>query len=39
VLVAFPKGARLRRAVRDGMRLLITSRDVAALKMLIDMTC
>ncbi|MBV8409618.1 MAG: DUF1062 domain-containing protein [Alphaproteobacteria bacterium] len=35
-LVASPKGARVRRAVRDGMRLLITSRDVPALQMLTD---
>lgn len=34
-LVAFPAGARLRRAVRDGMRLIITSRDASALQMLI----
>jgi hypothetical protein len=37
-LVALPKGPRLRRAVRDGMRLLIASRDVAALQTLIDRT-
>ena len=35
-LVASPKGARVRRAVRDGMRLLITSRDVPARQMLKD---
>jgi hypothetical protein len=38
-LVAFPKGARLRRAVRDGMRLLIASRDAAGLQRLIDKAC
>jgi hypothetical protein len=34
-LVALPKGSRLRRAVRDGTRLLITSRDVPARQTLI----
>ena len=35
-LVGIPKGIRLRRAVRDGMRVIITASDTSALQMLID---
>jgi len=37
-LIAFPQGTRMRRAVRDGTRVVITFRDASALQMLAHMT-